>query len=95
MFPWTTHSKNIGKGCKPAIDASQLSEEQVMTIFRRFDTNKDGFLSKEEVKKAYTELGKSFPGLRTWWTLHVGDENGDGRISQTEFIKLAKKNYLI
>ncbi|KAJ6328116.1 hypothetical protein OIU77_009912 [Salix suchowensis] len=103
MFPRTIQSKNIGKDCKAAIfpskkpastPASQLSEEQLIKIFRRFDTNEDGLLSKEEVKSAYNMLGKSFPGVRTWWALHVGDENKDGYISQEEFNKLVKKNYL-
>ncbi|KAG5230914.1 calcium-binding protein [Salix suchowensis] len=103
MFPRTIQSKNIGKDCKaaifpsqnPAIPSSQLSEDQLIKIFRRFDTNEDGLLSKEEVKRAYNMLGKSFPGVRAWWALHVGDENGDGYISQKEFNKLVKKNYLI
>ncbi|KAJ6400068.1 hypothetical protein OIU84_015677 [Salix udensis] len=103
MIPRTIQPKNIGidykaaifPSQKPATHASQLSEEQLIKIFRRFDTNEDGLLSKEEVKKAYNVLGKSFPGVRTWWALHVGDENGDGYISQNEFNKLVKKNYLI
>ncbi|KAJ6679137.1 EF-HAND CALCIUM-BINDING DOMAIN CONTAINING PROTEIN [Salix purpurea] len=94
MFPRTIQPKNIGKDCKAAIPASQLTEEQLIKIFRRFDTNEDGLLSKEEVKRAYNMLGKSFPGVRAWWALHVGDENGDGYISQKEFNKLVKKNYL-
>ncbi|KAJ6722411.1 CALCIUM-BINDING EF-HAND FAMILY PROTEIN [Salix koriyanagi] len=103
MFPRTIQSKNIGKDCKaanfpsqkPATPGShQLSEDQLIKIFKRFDTNGDGLLSKEEVKRAYNMLGKSFPGVRTWWALHVGDENGDGYISQEEFNKLVEKNYL-
>ncbi|KAJ6722414.1 CALCIUM-BINDING EF-HAND FAMILY PROTEIN [Salix koriyanagi] len=94
MFPRTIQPKNIGIDCKAAIPASQLTEEQLIKIFRRFDTNEDGLLSKEEVKRAYNMLGKSFPGVRAWWALHVGDENGDGYISQKEFNKLVKKNYL-
>jgi len=91
MSPWTNHPKNLGKGCaKP----TPFSEEHLIKIFNRFDTSGDGLLSREEVKSAYNLLGKSFAGLRTWWTLFVGDENGDGYINQKEFIKLVKKNYL-
>lgn len=95
MSPWTNHPKNLGKGCaKPDNFATPLSEEHLIKIFNRFDTNGDGLLSREEVKSAYNHLGKSFAGLRTWWTLLVGDENGDGYINQKEFIKLVEKNYL-
>ena len=95
MSPWTNHSKNLGKGCARAAKfATPPSEEDLITIFNRFDTSGDGLLSREEVKSAYNHLGKSFAGLRTWWTLLVGDENSDGYIDQKEFIKLVKKNYL-
>ncbi|CAK7347557.1 unnamed protein product [Dovyalis caffra] len=92
MFPSTHHHKNVDKNCtKPVPLASRPSEEELIKIFNRYDTNRDGYLSWEELKSAYNILGMSFPSLRAWRALYVADENGDGYISQEEFKKLVRK----
>ncbi|OMP05569.1 Calcium-binding EF-hand [Corchorus olitorius] len=61
-----------------------FSKEQLRDIFKRFDCDKDGRLSKEELKKAFSELGSRVPAFRTLAALHHADENGDGFISEEE-----------
>ncbi|XVE67720.1 hypothetical protein DITRI_Ditri09bG0011100 [Diplodiscus trichospermus] len=56
--------------------------EQMKDFFRRFDCDKDGRLSKEELKKAFNELGSRVPVFRTLAALRHADENGDGFISK-------------
>ncbi|XVE67726.1 hypothetical protein DITRI_Ditri09bG0011700 [Diplodiscus trichospermus] len=70
--------------------AVPLSKEQMKDFFRRFDSNKDGRLSKEELKKAFNELGSRVPVFRTLAALHHADENGDGFISEEELEALVQ-----
>ncbi|KAK3231404.1 hypothetical protein Dsin_003285 [Dipteronia sinensis] len=67
-----------------------LNEAQLKDKFKSFDTNKDGRLSKEELKNALESLGSSFPAWRTWRALRHADENGDGYISEDELDGLVK-----
>ncbi|KAH7567404.1 hypothetical protein JRO89_XS07G0066700 [Xanthoceras sorbifolium] len=80
-WPWTRRSNN---------KSVPLSEAQLKDWFRRFDTNHDGRLSKEELKAALEGLGSSFPAWRTWRALRHADENGDGYISEDELSGLVK-----
>ncbi|KAK6278232.1 hypothetical protein POUND7_018555 [Theobroma cacao] len=67
-----------------------VTEDQVRGIFNRFDANKDGRLSKQELKDAFASLGSRMPGFRAWLALQHADANGDGYISEDEFEKLVK-----
>ncbi|XP_021299254.1 probable calcium-binding protein CML10 [Herrania umbratica] len=69
---------------KPKHAPLPLSKEQLKEVFRRSDSNKDGRLSKEELKKAFNELGSRVPVFRTLAALHHADENGDGYVSEDE-----------
>ena len=92
MFPSTHRLKNIDKDFNKPVILPSHSQEQLNQIFDRFDSNRDGHLSWEELKSAYNILGMSFPSLRALKALCVADENRDGYISQREFIKLTRKN---
>ncbi|KAJ0045375.1 hypothetical protein Pint_05985 [Pistacia integerrima] len=54
-----------------------LTEEQLKGLFWQFDTYGDRRLSKQELNKAFNNLGSSFPAWRTWRALCHADENGD------------------
>ncbi|MBA0849491.1 hypothetical protein Goshw_016672 [Gossypium schwendimanii] len=90
--------KGIDKACPratwPATGKKRASvpitEEQVRGIFHRYDTNRDGLLSKQELKNAFSSLGSRMPGVRAWLALQHADVNGDGYISEAEFDKLVK-----
>src|SRR5262245_61365679 len=55
------------------------SPEQRAERFKKFDSNKDGFLTKAEI------------GERRWERLKVADANSDGKISLAE-LEQAKKS---
>ncbi|MBA0759643.1 hypothetical protein Gotri_022497 [Gossypium trilobum] len=88
--------KGIDKACPratwPATGKKRASvpitEEQVRGIFHRYDTNRDGLLSKQELKNAFSSLGSRMPGVRAWLALQHADVNGDGYINEAEFDKL-------
>ncbi|KAJ0085484.1 hypothetical protein Patl1_08973 [Pistacia atlantica] len=65
-----------------------LTKEQLKSQFWRFDTDGDRRLSKQELNKAFNNLGLSFPAWRTWRALCHADENGDGYINEEEFNRL-------
>ncbi|KAE8688825.1 putative Calcium-binding EF-hand family protein [Hibiscus syriacus] len=67
----------------PPVDP--INVDQVMTIFKRFDLDRNGRLSKEELKKASSSLGLRFQGRRALRAgLHHADANNNGLISEEE-----------
>lgn len=80
-WPW---ARTNNRGSVP------LNEAQLKSWFTLFDANKDGRLSKEELKNALEGLGSTFPAWRAWRALRHADENGDGYISEEELDGLVK-----
>ncbi|KDP38348.1 hypothetical protein JCGZ_04273 [Jatropha curcas] len=66
------------------------SEEQLMNMFKSYDTDHDRRLSKQELKNLFNKLGSRFAGWRVWRALHHADANKDGYISEEEFSDLVK-----
>ncbi|GMJ15379.1 hypothetical protein HRI_005207100 [Hibiscus trionum] len=86
-------SKSVDKACPRAVRNNKhtgmaATEDQVKGTFNRYDTIKDGFLRKQELKHAFASLGSRMPRVRASLALHHADVNGDGCIDQTEFNKL-------
>ncbi|XVF60076.1 hypothetical protein PTKIN_Ptkin08bG0014300 [Pterospermum kingtungense] len=70
---------NIKSGnLKPKYAPVAFSKKQLKDLFRGFDCDKDGHLSKDELKKAFNSLGSRVPAFRTLAALQHADENGDG-----------------
>lgn len=67
-----------------------LSEEQVQGLLNRYDTNRDGRLSKDELKIAFRRMGLRFSGWRAGRALRHADANGDHYISEDELNELVK-----
>ncbi|OIT04144.1 hypothetical protein A4A49_00311 [Nicotiana attenuata] len=67
-----------------------LTEEQLTNIFKAYDSNRDGYLSTEELRAAFRELGSIFPGYRAVRALHRVDRNGDGLIDKKELEQLVQ-----
>ncbi|XVF60068.1 hypothetical protein PTKIN_Ptkin08bG0013400 [Pterospermum kingtungense] len=61
-----------------------LTEEQLVSAFRRFDGNGDGRLSRKELKNAFKSLGSRCPTCQSLAALYHADKNGDGYISEKE-----------
>ncbi|KAI9200722.1 hypothetical protein LWI28_012310 [Acer negundo] len=89
--PIAQHNDHQCGGGKAA--SVPLTEDQLKGIFRRFDTNKDGQFTRQELTDAFHSLGSKFPSWRAFRALHHADANGDGFISKDEFSELL--NYAI
>ncbi|KAE9600039.1 hypothetical protein Lal_00046229 [Lupinus albus] len=56
-------------------------EKKIREILRKADKNKDNCLSRDELKKAFKDLGSYLPDLRSYLAMKKADINRDGRIS--------------
>ena len=66
------------------------TEDQLRNIFKKYDTNNDNMLSREELKKAFDYLGSLIPGFRADRGLHHADANKDGYVNEREMDDLVK-----
>ncbi|KAB2614364.1 calcium-binding protein CML10 [Pyrus ussuriensis x Pyrus communis] len=64
------------------------TKEQVMEVFKSFDKDEDGRLSKEELKASFKKLGSLWSSFRAWRALGHADANKDGFISMQEIGEL-------
>ena len=65
-----------------------LSREQIKKIFKYYDSDKDGFLNRREVTKAFSFLGSINPFYKAQYAMTFADANNDGLISEAELEKL-------
>jgi len=72
----------IPQGLDPMLSAKMM---QASAIFRMFDTDRSGNLSKDEFERACFSLGLSFDTHQAKRLFHLIDQDGSGRISEREF----------
>ncbi|KAF8377533.1 hypothetical protein HHK36_030915 [Tetracentron sinense] len=74
--------------CIPVTPNKDMSVHEFKAWLNRFDTDKDGRISREELKQALHNLQVWFG----WWKARQGikeaDANGNGRIDREEIDKL-------
>ncbi|KAG2666374.1 hypothetical protein I3843_15G054200 [Carya illinoinensis] len=64
------------------------TELQLKGMFKRFDKDKDGYLSLKELIDAFSSIGSSSPLWRAIGALWHVDSDGDARISEAELENL-------
>lgn len=69
------------KGLPPNIITT---EKQIRETLKKADSNGDGYLAKDELKKAFKEFGSKMPWWRATLCLWKADTNCDGLISGEE-----------
>ena len=60
-------------------------DEEIMTAFKIFDQNEDGFISVDELRNVMTHLGEKVTDDEINEMILEADENGDGKINYDEF----------
>ena len=71
---------------------TKLSSEQATELKKAFevmDTNKDGFVTKDELKNLLKGLGEDVTDEVVDEMIKIADENGDGKVEFNEFVKAA------
>ena len=71
---------------------SKLSAEQIAELKKAFDVmdaNKDGVVTKDELKTLLKGLGEEVTDEVVDEMIKIADENGDGKIQFEEFCKAA------
>merc|ERR1711962_763376 len=61
---------------------------EIEAAFRRFDTNKDGAISFQEMKNGLSSCAISFTEQEVEICFILGDKDGDGEVSLSEFVDL-------
>ena len=79
-------------------ELSKKHEENLRSIFNCIDTDRDGRITKEELKKAYMKVGKSIDEADSYatWIMKRIDLNRNDTIDYNEFLmaNLTKENAL-
>ncbi|PHT65274.1 hypothetical protein T459_29699 [Capsicum annuum] len=65
-----------------------ITKDQLKGIFKKYDKDGDGKISKQELKLAFKEMGLNFPGLRAGRAIRHADINEDGYINEEEMGQL-------
>lgn len=70
----------------------QLNDDQIAELRKAFDVmdeNKDGQVTKDELKKLLQGLGEEVTDEIVDEMINIADENGDGKVNFDEFCKAA------
>ncbi|KAF5270645.1 hypothetical protein FQA39_LY01383 [Lamprigera yunnana] len=65
--------------------------KQYETTFKKYNTNKDGYLSLNELKRMMEELGAPQTHIALKTMISEVDEDGDGRLAFREFLLVYRK----
>ena len=70
------------------------SREEIMKAFRLFDDDETGKISFRNLKRVAKELGETMSDEELQEMIDEADRDGDGEISQDEFLHIMKKTSL-
>lgn len=70
------------------------SKEDVLRAFRLFDDDDTGKISFKNLKRVAIELGEDLTDEEIQEMIDEADKDGDGEISQEEFLRIMKKTCL-
>lgn len=74
--------------------AEKDSKEEIMKAFRLFDDDETGKISFKNLKRVSKELGENLTDEELQEMIDEADRDGDGEISQDEFLRIMKKTSL-
>ena len=85
------HVLGLGELFQPKGAPTGPTTEKATEILRNAYSNQDGHLSKDEIKKVFSQMGSYWPGFRASQGLKKADADGDRFVQGNKEIgKLAK-----
>mmetsp|Transcript_5865 Transcript_5865/g.8622 ORF Transcript_5865/g.8622 Transcript_5865/m.8622 type:complete len:102 (-) Transcript_5865:260-565(-) len=70
------------------------SKEEILKAFRLFDDDETGKISFKNLRRVANELGESMTDEELQEMIDEADRDGDGEVSQEEFLRIMKKTNL-
>jgi len=64
------------------------NEANILRTFRAFDKNKNGRISRDELKEAMATLGQELSSAQISKMMEMADADGDGELNYTEFARI-------
>ena len=74
--------------------AERDPREEILKAFRLFDDDNTGKISLKNLKRVARELGETMADEELQEMIDEADRDGDGEISEEEFIRIMKKTNL-
>lgn len=74
--------------------AEKDSKEEILKAFRLFDDDETGKISFRNLKRVAKELGENLTDEELQEMIEEADRDGDGEVSQLEFLRIMKKTSL-
>lgn len=78
----------------PLIQAERDPREEILKAFKLFDDDTTGKISLKNLKRVARELGETMTDDELQEMIDEADRDGDGEISEEEFIRIMKKTNL-
>ena len=70
------------------------TKDEILKAFRLFDDDDTGKITFKNLKRVAKELGENLTDQELQEMIEEADRNGDGEISQEEFLRVMKKTSL-
>lgn len=70
------------------------AKEEILKAFRLFDDDETGAISFSNLKRVARELGESLTDEELQEMIDEADRDGDGQVSEQEFLRIMKKTSL-
>jgi len=67
------------------------SKEEILKAFRLFDDDETGKISFNNLKRVAKELGENLTDEELQEMIDEADKDGDGEVSEAEFLRIMKK----
>ena len=74
--------------------AERDPREEILKAFRLFDDDETGKISFKNLKRVARELGENMTDEELMEMIEEADRDGDGEISEEEFLRIMKKTNL-